>query len=132
MPGLKAVDSDNFARLPGGLDRLDGILHEIHEYLDELIAIAEQWRKRRIILLPDRNRMRQPGFYERLHMREHDVDVDRLALGRTLVREHLHLVDEIANAIGLAADQSRQCAIVAAKRRLQQLRRAPDARQRDS
>ena len=45
-------------------------------------------------------------------MVEHDVDVDRLALDRALVGEHLHAVDQLDDAVGLVADQPGQRAVV--------------------
>ena len=49
---------------------------------------------------------------------------------RPLVAEHLHPVDEVADAVGLGADQPRQRPVLVAEARLQQLRRAADAGQR--
>ena len=58
------------------------------------------------------------------------MDVDRLALDRTLVGEHLHAVDQLHDAVGLVADQPRQRAVVVAGGLFEQLRRAADAGQR--
>jgi hypothetical protein len=64
-------------------------------------------------------------------MIEHRMDIDRFARQRALVGEHFHLVDEVADAIGLGADQPGERAVVLRfERRLDQLRRAADARQR--
>ena len=49
---------------------------------------------------------------------------------RALVAEHLHAVDQIADAIGLRADELRQRAVLVLEAGLQQLRGAADARQR--
>jgi hypothetical protein len=48
------------------------------------------------------------------------MDVDRLALDRPLVAEHLHAVDQLHDAVGLVADQPRQRAVVVAGRLLEQ------------
>ena len=58
------------------------------------------------------------------------MDVDRLLRQRALVAEHLHAVDEIADAVGLRADELRQRAVVVLEVWLEQLRGAADARQR--
>ncbi len=49
---------------------------------------------------------------------------------RPLVAEDFHAIDEIADAVGLGADQLRQRAIFVRKRRLQKLRRPTNTRQR--
>ena len=58
------------------------------------------------------------------------MDVDRLRRQRALVAEHLHAVDEIADAVGLRADELRQRPVLVLEAGLQQLRGAADARQR--
>ena len=73
---------------------------------------------------------REAGLRELLHVVEHDVDVDRLALDRPLVGEHLHAVDQLHDAVGLVADQPRQRAVVVVGGLLEQLRGAADAGQR--
>ncbi len=65
-----------------------------------------------------------------LHMVEHVVDVDRLALERPLVAEDLHAVDELADAVGLGADELGQGAVAVGALAFEQLRRAPDAGER--
>ena len=73
---------------------------------------------------------REAGLREPLHVFEHGMDVDRLALDRPLVGEHFHAVDQLHDAVGLVADQPRQRAVVVAGGLLEQLRRAADAGQR--
>ncbi len=93
--------------------------------------LAEHRRQRRIVLLDELDVAREAGMRQALHVLEHHVDVDRLALDRPLVGEHLHAVDQLHDAVGLVADQPRQGAVVVvADRLLQQLRRAADARER--
>ena len=70
------------------------------------------------------------GLRQPLHVVEHDVDVDRLALDRPLVGEHLHAIDQLHDAVGLVANQPCQRAVVVLDRLLEQLRRAANARQR--
>ena len=72
----------------------------------------------------------KPDSRQPAHVIEHVVDVDGLFRQRPLVAEHLHAVDEIADAIGLRADQLRQGAIGVAEVLLEKLRGAADARQR--
>ena len=55
------------------------------------------------------------------------MDVDRLALDRALVGEHLHAVDQLHDAVGLIADQARERAVVVGRGLLEQLRGAADA-----
>ena len=49
-----------------------------------------------------------------LHVLEHDVNVDRLTLDRPLVGKDLHAINELHDAIGLVANQSRERSIVVA------------------
>ena len=72
----------------------------------------------------------EAGLREPLHVIEHGMDVDRLALDRPLVGEHLHAVDELHDPVGLVANQPRQRAVVVAGRLFEQLRRAANAGQR--
>ena len=58
------------------------------------------------------------------------VDVDRLLGERPLVAEHLHAVDEIADALGLGADELGQRAVFVGQVLLEKLGGAADARQR--
>ncbi len=60
-------------------------------------------------------------------MIENVVDVDRFLGERTLIAEHFHAVDEIADAVGFRADQLRQRAILVGERRFEKLRRTADA-----
>jgi hypothetical protein len=119
----------NFA--VGGIlpDRLRGVLHEIEEHLDELVAIGEHGRQRRIIFLDKFDVARDTGMRQPFHVLEHDVNVDGFALDRALVGEHFHTIDEFDDAVGLVADQPCQGAILVADRLFQQLRRPADAGQ---
>ena len=70
------------------------------------------------------------GLRQPLHVIEHHVDIDRLALDRPLVGEHFHAIDQFHDAVGLVANQPRQGAVVVVGRLFEQLRRAADAGQR--
>ena len=111
-------------------DRLGGVLDQIEEDLDELVAVGQHRRQRRIVILDEVDVAGEAGLRQPLHVIEHDVDVDRLALDRALVGEHLHAVDELHDAVGLVADQPRQRAVVVVDRLLEQLRGAANAGQR--
>ena len=111
-------------------DRLGCVLDQVEEHLDELVAIGEHRRQRRIVILDEADVPREARLGEPPHVIEHHVDVDGLALDRAFVAEHLHAVDQLDDAIGLVADQPRQRAIVVVDGLLEQLRRAADARQR--
>src|SRR5262245_27988290 len=85
-------------------DRLGRVLYEIEEDLDELIAIAEHGRQRRIVVLDELDVPRHARMSEALHVLEHGVDIHGFALDRPLVGEHFHAVDQLHNAVGLVAD----------------------------
>ena len=87
-------------------------------------------RQRRVVFLHDADVPREAVAGDRLHPLKHGVDVDRLALGRPLVGENLHAVDQPDDAIGLVADEAGQRAIVLVGVGFQQLRRAADAGKR--
>ena len=129
MPGRNAVVMW-ISRFRRALERLGGVLHEVEEHLDQLVAIAEHRRQRRIVFLGEGDVARDAGLGEQLHPVEHDVDVDRLALDRPVVAEHLDAVDEVDDAVDLLAHQPGQRQLVRRHRLLEQLRRAADARQR--
>ncbi len=93
-------------------DRLGGVLDQIQEHLNELIAVRQHRRQRRIVVLDEFDVAGEAGLRQPLHVIEHDVDVDRLALDRTLVGEHLHAIDQFDDAVGLVADQTREHAVV--------------------
>ena len=76
--------------------------------------------------------VRHSGDDELLHMVEHHVNVDGLSVQRPFVGEHLHLIDEIPDAVGFLADQLCQGAIITVERGFQQLCGTPDAGQAGS
>ena len=63
---------------------------------------------------------------------EHVVDVDGLLGERALVAEDLHAVDEIADALGLGADELGQRAVLVGEVLLEELGGAADAGQAGS
>ena len=83
-----------------------------------------------IVVLDELDVTREARLRQPFHVFEHDVNVDRLALDRALVGEHLHAVDQLHDAVGFVADQPRQRAIVVADRLFEQLRRAANAGER--
>ena len=118
-PGRNAVES---AISPPVIfaDRFGGVLDEIEKHLNELIAVREYRRQRRIVILDEFDVSGEAGLRQPFDVFEHDVDVDRLALDRPLVGEHFHAVDEFHDAVGLVADQPRQRAVVVVDRLLEQ------------
>ena len=64
-----------------------------------------------------------------LHVIENVVNVDRFPLQRPLVAEDLHAVDELADAVGLGADQLGQGAVAVEAVGFEKLRGAANARQ---
>ena len=112
------------------LQRLGGVLHEVQEDLDELIAVGVHRRQRRVVFLDDADVPGEAVARDHLHALEDRVDVDRLALGRALVGEDLHAVDEADDAVGLVADEARQRAVVLVGVGFEKLRRAANAGER--
>ena len=111
-------------------DRLGGVLHQVEEDLHQLVAVGEDRRQRRVVVLEDLDAAGETVPGDRLHMVEHDMDVDRVALDRPLVGKDLHAVDQRDDAVGLVGDEPGQRAILVAQPAFQQLRGAADARQR--
>ena len=72
---------------------------------------------------------REPGEGDAPHMVQHLVDVDLGALDRA-VREHVHALDKVADAVHLVLDQQAELAVRLARALLQELRRAADAGER--
>ena len=62
-------------------------------------------------------------------MIEYDVNVDRLAVDRPLVRKDFHAIDELHDPVRLITDQLGERTVFVASRLLQKLRRAANARQ---
>ncbi len=91
--------------------RLGGVLDEVEESLDQQVAIAVHRRQRGVVLLDEAHMAGKARLRGAAHALEHLVDVDRRALDRPPIGEHLHAVDQRADAIGLVADQPRQLAI---------------------
>ncbi len=92
-------------------DGLCGVLHEIEEGLHELVAIARHGRQRGIVVLDEADAAGKAGLAQAAHVLEHVMDVDGVLAERALVAEHLHAIDEIADAVGLRADELRQRAV---------------------
>src|SRR5262245_32766473 len=80
-------------------DRLRRVLHEIEEYLDQLIATSRHRWQRRIVILHNLDFAGEASTCDLLHVVEHVVDIDRLALNGALITEDLHAVDQLADAI---------------------------------
>ncbi len=109
---------------------LGGVLHEIEQRLDQLVAIDSDRRQRRIVLGHDADVAGKSGVGEARDMVEDRVDVDRLGDEWALVAEHLHAIDEVLDAIGLGADQLGEGAIVVRQARLEELSGAANSRER--
>ena len=109
--------------------RLGGVLDQVQHHLNQLIAIGPDRRQRRIIEFLKADMRGEPGLSQLSHMLQDTVDVHRGA-GDRLFAERLHPVHQIADAVGLVADQFRQFTVGRTDTGFQQLRRAADARQR--
>ena len=114
-PGRNAVESAISPPFGALADRFGGVLDQVEEHLNELVAVRQDRRQRRIVVLDELDVAGEAGLRQPLHVIEHDVNVDRLALDRALVGEHLHAVDQLHDAVGLVADQPRQRAVVVAR-----------------
>ncbi len=110
-------------------DGLGGVLHQVQQHLDQLVAVGPDRRQRRVVRLAEPQVRREPGLRQAPHMLQHPVDVDRAALDR-LLAEHLHAVDQRADAVRLVADQHGELPVGLAHAALQQLRGAADAGER--
>ena len=117
---LNAIFSNGFS----------GILHQIEEHLDELIARSKHIRQRGIIGLDKADMAREPGLSQTLDVVQHGVNVEAFPLRRRGDGEGLHPVDEFYDPIGFVADQPRQRPILVACARLQQLGGAANAGER--
>ena len=100
-PGRNEVDERDLPVCPLLADRLGRVLDEVEEHLDQLVAAPRHRRQRGIVILDDLDLAGEAGACDLLHVIEHVVDVDRLALKRALVAEDLHAVDELADAVRL-------------------------------
>src|SRR5262245_30094739 len=112
-------------------DRLGRVLHEIEESLDELVAVSRHRGQRRIVVLDDLDPAREARDGNLFDVIEHVVNVDRLTLQGPLIAENLHAVHELADAVGLGADELSQGAVgIGDALAFDQLRRASDAGER--
>jgi hypothetical protein len=118
------------AGLPPLRDRLGGILEEVEERLHQLVAVAGDRGQGGVVVDDDRRGVGKAGLAQTLHVVEHEMDVDGLRAERALVTEHLHAVDQVADAIRLDADELRQRPVVVLQAGLEQLGGAADARER--
>ena len=135
----RAGDRDAHARTIGrgehdlaivGGRRIGGVAHDVHEGLDEIVAIAPDRRQRRIEVLHDAQAAAEARLRHALHAVQHLVDVHRRAHQRHRIAKRLHPIDERANAIGFVADELRQRTVVGRNRVFEKLRRAADAGER--
>jgi hypothetical protein len=127
---LVARGQSDLAHFDGGVgQRLGGILDQVQQHLDELIAVAMHRRQRRIVGFDEAQMRREPCLRQPPDVFQHPMDVHRAALDR-LVTEYLHAVDQSADAVGFVADQHREFTVGVADRGFEQLRRAADAGQR--
>ena len=61
--------------------------------------------QRRIVIYDKADIASETAFRELTHPIEHLMDVDRLAANGAAVGKNVHAIDEIANSVGLLADQ---------------------------
>ena len=127
---LEARGQDDFGVADAFLrHRLGGVLDQIEHHLDQLVAIGPNRRQRRIIEFLKAYMGGEAGLSQPSDVLQYTVDVHSGA-GDRLFPERLHPVHQIADAVGLVADQYRQLTVGRTDTGFQQLRRASDARQR--
>src|SRR5262245_60795584 len=140
-PGLAAWNREAHAGPEGGgegdlavgtlvVDRFGGVLDEVEEHLDELVAASRNRRQRWIVVLDDLDLAGEAVGGDLLHVIEHIVNVDRLPRQRPFVAEDLHAIHELADAFDFGADQLGECAVGLSPLVFDQLGSAPDAGKR--
>jgi hypothetical protein len=92
------------------------------EDLDQLITVAVDAGQRRIVPLDEPDAAAEAALGEATYVFEHQIDVDRSPLDRPGVRELLHVIHQVADTVGLVADQADQWTLVVRDARLEQLR----------
>src|SRR6185437_1341746 len=116
---VAAGDGEPHAMLVGGGDlylaplprrRLGGVLDEVQKHLDQKVAVAVHRRQRGIVILDEAHMPGEARLRHQTDAIQHLVDVDGLPLERPLVGEHLHAVDQRADASGFFTS----CASIAA------------------
>ena len=75
------------------------VLDEIQEYLDQLVAVANDRRQGRIIFIGERHMPGETCLRGSLHPFEHFVNINRRAIQRTIRNEAPHTIHQRANAI---------------------------------
>ncbi len=93
------------------------------------VAIAGNRRQRRVVFLVDLDAAGKARCRQTMHVIEHIVNVDRLAL-EIGAAERGHAINELGNAVRLLADQLRQLPVGVARLRFEELRRAANAGER--
>ena len=107
------------AALPGC--RLGGILDQVEKQLDQEIAIAQHGGQGRIVVADETPTVRETRLGKPAHMVEHAMNIDRHAIERALIGEHLHPVDERHDPIHLFADEAGEAAPGLIQTRLKKL-----------
>ena len=127
---LKAGGQDDFGMADAFLrDRFGGVLDQIQHHLNQLVAIGPDRRQRRIVQFLETDMRGEAGLGELSDMLQDAMDVHR-GSGDRLFPERLHPVHQVADAVGLVADQFGQFPVGRPDAGFQQLRGAADARQR--
>src|SRR5436305_14763547 len=86
-PGAKSGRKLDFAVDCLFSDGLGTVFHEIEKHLNQLVAIGEDRWQRGIVVFVKANVASEPRLRDPLHVIDHGMDVDALALDRALVSE---------------------------------------------
>ena len=109
--------------------RLGGVLHQVQQDLHQLVAIAPDRRQGRVVILHDPQMRGEARQRDAADMVQHFVDIHPRQVDRAF-GEHVHPLDQVADAVRLLLDQDAQLPVVLRCVLFQQLRGAADARKR--
>src|SRR5581483_455934 len=105
-PDVEAgLDPRRDDELPGAAHRLDRVLHQVQEDLDESRPVAADGRQARVEFRPHRDALPHRRLaLERQDVVQHAMDVDGLELQRRRRRQLAELLDQPVEALDLADD----------------------------
>ena len=109
--------------------RFGRVLDQVEEHLHQLVLVAEHRRQGGVVVLDELHVAAEPVLGQAAGAVEYLVDVDRFALQRAAVGEHVHAIDQAADTVRLVADEAGQRLVLGLGGLLQQLGGAANPRQ---